>query len=286
MEHVTRSAYFSALQSCMVRGGVYKWLPYTTLNEKFNVLPGEYPPAAVYPTLGFIAIGRGGLKMGVDADGEPFPDIGQHRSDDAALFNAMPIVLRLIDDDLPIGRRGNYAMRQRLNIKGSDYWAYWLKRHDFSQADSDLFLKTVLENGEVRVDPFVPSQENLNPVRVDLSESGSNILKGQSIISSTLITIPLDAFDINEIRNASKIIKGTDGKANVSEIAICTGALKQILAPGQSGTFPFMEGIGVQIASTIKALYPLDYINQALTDQLELGISEPLFKFEGNPTPT
>lgn len=281
MEHVTRSAYFSTLQSCMVRGGAYKWLPFTTLNEKHNILPGEYPPAAVYPTMGFIALGRGGLKLSIDADGETSPVIKQHKSTDSALFNQMPIVLRLLDDDLPIERRGNYALRQKVNIKGNDYWAYWLKRHDFSTADSDMFLKKALGNGEYDVKPFVPDQSNLNPVAEDLSEAGSNLLAGISVVSSTMITIPLDQFDINEIRNASKIIKGIDGKATVSEIAICTGTLKQVIAQGQGGTFQFMEAIGVQIASFIQALYPLDFINQNLTDQLELGISEPLFKVEG-----
>lgn len=283
MEHVTRTAYFSKLQSAMVRGGKYNFLEHTTLNEKFNVQSKVYPPADQFPVLSFIALGRGGLKMSLGADGEADPEIMQHQSTDAALFNHMPFCLRLVDDDLPTDRRDRYAMRQQLTIAGSVYWAYWLKRVDFSKADTDLFFKYLL-NGEVQVDPFVPSEENLSPKPIDMSVAGTNLIKGKSVVASTIINLPLDQFDINEIRNASKIIKGVTGKANVSEVAICTGSSKMIAVPGQAGQFMFNEAIGVQVATFIQALYPLDFINKELNDELELGISEPLFKLEGvNP---
>lgn len=281
MEHVTRTAYFSKLQSAMVRGGVYEWLEHTTLNEKFNVLPKEYTAAGVYPILSYLAIGRGGLGMFAGDDGEPDVLIKQHKSTDAALFEHMPFVLRTLDNDLPAERRNRYALRTQKEYFGIPYWAYWLRRTDFSQADSDLFMKTVLADGTVTVEEFVPDESNLNPTPVDLSNSGTNLLAGKSVLASTIIALALDTFDINEIRNASQIIKRATGKANVTEMALCTGGVKQIQVPSQTGTFPFSEAIGVQIASHIQALYALDYLNEGLTDQLELGISEPLFRLEG-----
>jgi hypothetical protein len=284
MEHVTRTAYFSALQSAMVRGGAYQWLQYTTLNEKFGVMPGEYPPAGVYPTLGYIAIGRGGLDMNTGADGQVYPDVLQHKSTDAALFNHMPFSLRLPDDDLPADRRNRYAMRVQKTFNGLTYWAYYLKRVDFTQAATDLFIKQVLDSGDTTVTDFVPDESNLNPTPVDMSDAGTNLLAGYSVIASTIITLPLDDFDIAEIRAASQIITQATGRAIVSELALCTGASKQINAPTQTGTFPFLEAVGVQVATFVQSLYPLDYINTSLNDQLELGISEPLFRLEGQNT--
>lgn len=282
MEQVTRTAYFSQLQSCMVRGAPYKWLKYTTLNEKFNVLSGVYPPAGTYPVLSYVALGRGALKMNTGADGEADPNILQHQSTDGGLFNYMPFSMRTLDNDLPTERRSRYAMRVQVPLNGVTYWAYYLKRVDFSQADSDLFIKHVLASGEVQVTEFIPDNTTLNPTPVDLSSSGTNLLAGYSVIASTIVPIPLDDFDIAEIRAASQIIKQATGKATISEIALCTGSTQQIAAPGQNGsTFPFVEAIGVQVASYLKALYALDYINTALTDELELGISEPLFQLEG-----
>lgn len=280
MEHVTRTAYFSQLQSAMVRGGQYKWLPHSTLNEKFNVIPQDYPVGA-FPVLSYLALGRGGMGMFAGADGKPEPLIHQHKSTDAALFEHMPFVLRTLDNDLPAERRNRYALRQRVEYFGIPYWAYWLKRVDFSLADTDLFLKHVLPDGSSTVTNFVPTEADLNPVPTDLTNSGTNLLAGWSVLASSIIELPLDSFDINEIRNASMIIKRATGKAYVSEIALCTGAVKQIQAPGQNGTFAFNEAIGVQVASFIQTMYPLDYINQSITDQLELGISEPLFRVEG-----
>lgn len=280
MEHVTRSAYFSQLQSAMVRGGQYKWLRHTTLNEKFNVMPGDYP-VGQYPILSYIALGRGALDLFAGADGKADVRISQHKSTDAALFEHMPFCLRTLDNDLPVERRNRYAMRQQVEYFGIRYWAYWLKRVDFSQADTDLFLKHTLDDGSSNITNFVPTEANLNPVPEDLSSTGVNLLAGWSVLASTIIDLALDAFDINEIRNASTIIKRATGKALVTELALCTGAVKQVQVPGVGGTFAFNEAIGVQVASFVQAMYPLDYINQSFTDQLEMGISEPLFRLEG-----
>ncbi|BAS04891.1 hypothetical protein [Ralstonia phage RSF1] len=281
MEHVTRTLWFSALQSAMVRGAAYKWLRYTTLNEKFNVLPQQYPGAGAYTKLGYIALGRGGLGMSTGADGQTYPTILQHKSNDGALFNHMPFSLRLLDNDLPAERRSRYALRQQVEYNGTPYWAYWLKRVDFSQADTDLFLKQTLDDGSSTVTDVVPDESTLNPTPTDLTESGTNLLAGYSVLASTIISLPLDDFDISEIRAASQIITQRADRAIVSELALCTGADQVIQAQSQTGTFPFTEAVGVQIASFVQAMYPLDYINQSLADNLELGISEPLFQLEG-----
>lgn len=281
MEHVTRTVYFSSLQSAMVRGGVHKWLEHTTLNEKFNVLPKDYPPHPNFPILSYIVIGRGALGMTAGADGKPDVVIGQHRNTDAALFDHMPFVLRTLDNDLPPERRNRYVLRELKEYFGVQYWAYWGRRVDFSLADTDLFVKTVLEDGSVRVEAFVPDESNLSPTPVDLSNTGTNLLAGVSTLASTVIPIPLDTFDINEIRNASTIMKRVTGKATISELALCTGSVKSIQAQGVNGTFTFNEAIGVQIAAHIQTLYPMDFINRNLTDELELGISEPMFRLEG-----
>lgn len=281
MEHVTRTLWFSALQSAMVRGATYQWKQYTTLNEKFSTNSMIYPAAPLYPTLGYIALGRGGLAMETGADGEQYPVILQHKSTDAALFNHMPFSLRTLDNDLTADRRTRYALRQQVEYNGVAYWAYWLKRVNFATANTDLFLKQTLDDGTSTVTDVVPDESNLNPVPVDLSDSGTNLLAGYSVISSTIIQLPLDDFDIAEIRAASQIITQRADRAIVSEIALCTGADKVVNVSSGTGTFAFTEAVGVQIASFVQAMYPLDYINEGLTDNLELGISEPLFQLEG-----
>lgn len=281
MENITRTAYFSALQSAMVRGGKYKWLPFSTFNQHFDVLNGVYPPDGQYPILNFIALGRGALRMHLGADNEADPQVMQHLTTDSGLFKFMPFVLRRTDDDLPTERRNRYAMRVLLPINGINYWAYYLRVVDFASPETQLLIKRKLPNGEIKIDPFVPDQSNLTPTPVELSDGGANLLAGYSVMSSTTIALPLDEFDITEIRNASKIIKGVGGKATISEVVCCTGAFQQINAQGPNGTFPFNEAIGVQPAAFIKALWPLDFLNKKIDEQLEIGISEPLFRLEG-----
>lgn len=282
MEQITRTGTFSALLSAMSRGAAYKFLPNTTLNEKFNVLPKDYPGIGTYPVLSYMALGRGALRGEVSADGQDFyPRILQHTAEDCGMFNYMPFVLRLPENDLPAERRARYAMRTLKNYNGVDYWAYWLRRVDFSQADTNIVIKHKDADGNIVVQTWEPDESNLNPTPIELSSAGANLIAGHSMVSSTIVTLPLDEFDINEITNASKIITGKAGRAVASEVAICTGTAKQIQVQGQGGTFPFLEAQAVQIATFIRALLPFDTLNTALTDQLELGISEPLFNIEG-----
>lgn len=282
MEQVTRTPVFASLLDAMARGAAYKWLEYTTLNEKFNVLPKDYPGQDVYPRLCAIGLGWGAMAMNMGADNEPYPVIQQHLSTDAALFKHMPIVLRLVDDDLTPTQRARYCMRTLVTFHGKNYYAYYLKWVNFAQADNNLFLKIKREDGTVEVQPYVYSEANLNPTPVDLQSPGVNLLKGQSVISSTIITLPLDDFDINEIRKAALIIKQATGRAIVSEVCLVTGARKPIDVPVAGGGIVRMEECqGAQIAAFVGANYAFDFLNRSLTEQLELGISEPLFNIEG-----
>lgn len=280
MEHVTRTLRLSALQSSMIRLAPYKWVPFTTLNEKFNIQSKVYPAAATYPGLSAVAIGRGGIAMDAAEDGSLYPEILQHKSTDAALFEHMPFALRQLDNDLPSSRRGRYALRNQVTYHGVPYWAYWLKWVDFTQADTEMFLKQ--KNGEnITVTSYKYDTSNLNPTPSRMSDAGANLLAGQSVVASTLIAMTLDDFDIQEIRDASRIITRKSSRATISEMALCTAAKKSISAPGTNGSFTFTEAIGVEIATHVKAMYALDYINKSFSDNLELGISEPMFQIEG-----
>lgn len=282
MEHVTRTLWLSDLQSAMLRGHPYKLRRYTTLNEKFGVLPDETFGSGQYPILNYLAIGRGALMQDVGADGKYYPAIHQHRSTDAALFDHMPFALRRLDDDLPPERRNHFALRTQTSYHGVAYWAYWLMRSDYSQAEVDLLLKQKVDENTVNVTEYQPSEKNLNPIPEDMSESGTNLLAGYSVQASSILDVALDDFAINEIRNASKIITQRADRAIVSELALCTGRSKVINAPTQNGVFSFQEAVGVQVSAFIKGMYALDFLNRSLRDQLELGISEPLFQMEGH----
>lgn len=282
MDNITRTPLLGSLLSAMLRGANYDWLEFTTLNEKFNVLPKQYPPAGTYPKLCAIAIGWGAMDMEIGADGEKTPFIRQHAATDFACFRHLPYVLRRQNEDLTAAQRERYFMRVAVNYHGEDYWAYYLKRQDFTQDPVKLYIKKTVD-GQVIVEEYIPSNANLNPVPVDLTEAGANLLRGQSVLSSTIVELPFDDFDINEIVKAAKIIKQATGKAIISEIGLVTGGMQNIDIPvAGGGTVRFTEIIGAQLATHISTNYGLDFINRSLREQIELGISEPLFKFEGD----
>lgn len=282
MNNITRTPLLGKIMSAMIRGGQYQYDEFTTLNEKFDVLPKRYPPAGKYPILRAVGLGWGAMDMYIADDGEATPRIRQHMATDFALFSHLPIVLRRQNEDLTPAQRERYYLRTAAQYHGEDYWAYWLKRADFSAEETSMYIKRKLADGTIKIDPFTPSSANLNPTPVDLSEEGVNLLKGQSIISSTIISLPFDDFDINEIRNAAKIIKKATGRAIVSEICMVAGDVEGINIPiAGGGTVRYDEIIGAQITTFLAANYAFDFINQSLTDQLELGIAEPLFNIEG-----
>jgi hypothetical protein len=280
MENITRTAYGSLLQTCEWLKRPYVVLENTTLNEKFGIQSRVLPAAGVYPSLGYLAIGNGGHKLGLGADALVAPDVTQHTARNAAPFKIMPFVLRETDNDLTAPERAKYALRREEDHGGVRYYAYYLKRLDLSQVTPSLEY-IVIDGATKTVTEFVPTSADLNPVPTDLAPTGVNTVSGDYLSATAKVPVVFTPADMTELRNMAQILFGNDKYAIVSEVAMCTGVDKMVdsPAPGNS-TIPFNEAIAVQTASFVSTFIPAKFMVTGFNMLLDMGSTEPLFRLQ------
>lgn len=275
MSKVKRTIYGSAVQTALLLGLPFTMLENTTLNEKFNVQAGVAPAVGVMPKLGYFAIGNGGHRVITGADGIPYTDPIDHRATDAALFNHIPFVLREVDNDLTVTERAGYALRRQETINGVNYIAYYLKRMDLSQVNTELQHTHVID-GVSTTTPFVPGNDNLNPEHPELPSTGIITTNGNYLTASAIISILFDTINVNELINVARILYDNEQRAVISEIGACTGVDKIVTTTGPDGQFNYNEAIAVQIATHITDYFPIGSTNRGFELQIEAGATEPL----------
>lgn len=285
IENITRTVYSAFLQTCLLTKLPFRRVPNTTLNEKFGILADDPPPSDQYPSARYLTVGIGGHTWVVGQNGKGKVTPMQHKATDAALFEHLPFVVREPTNDLTAAQRQNYALRRETTYKGRRYVEYYLKRIDYTGVTPEMNY-TVVVDGVPDTKPFVPTSANLNPTPQPLAPTGVNIPSGDYVSASARIAIPLDVFDITELRNAAKIIYDDEELAQISEIGICSGIDKPVQVTGTGNTtFSFMDAICVQVLSHVMCYYSLAFINDRIDIDLNIGAVEPLFKLEDAPTP-
>jgi len=275
IENICRTIYSSELQTCLLLDRPFVLLPSSTLNEKFSIQNGIQPDPSVIPSVKYFAIGNGGHKMVVGANGLTKTDPVQHRGTDAALYSHLPFILREISNDIDAVERAKYALRRKEVHNGTTYVAYYLKRLPLTGVVVDMEFINVT-NGVQTVNAFVPNASNLNPTPPDLSSTGVNVVTGDYVAASAKVTITLSAADVAELLNVSTIIYGDPGYAIISEIGLCSGVDKVVQSPvDNNAMINFNEAIAVQVASFINTNFPLEYTNDGCVISLDIGSCEP-----------
>lgn len=277
MENITRTVYGSYLQTCMLFGLPFSRKPSSTLNEKFGIQPDTVPSIEEMPHTRYWAIGNGGHRMTVGADGIGKPEPIQHRATDAALFNHLPFVLREPANDLATADRAKYGLRREETHNGLRYIAYYLKRIPLAQVIPAMEYKTV-QNGDTVTTPFVPDSSHLNPQPPELSPTGVNVVSGDYTTATAKAGLVLSKTDVDELLNVATILYDDPDYAIVSEIALVSGIDKVVQSPGVGGgTINFGEVICAQVVTHISTFVPLRFSNNGTELLLDVGATEPLF---------
>lgn len=276
MESVCRTIWGSYLQSCELLGITHDVKEFTTLNEKFAIQSGVAITPGTYPKVQYFCIGNGGHQMTMGADNIPLTKINQHKATDAALFKHLPFVLRTVDNDLTATQRANYALRKEEIFNGTTYIAYYLRRIDMTGVISEIDYRSVL-NGVITSTVYVPSIGSLSPTPAVINNTGVNVLAGDYITTTAMVTVAFTPEEIAELLNVANIIYADENYAIISEIGLCSGADKVInIISASGGNFNFNEAIGVQIISFISSMHIAKYTTQGIEKFLDIGCNEPL----------
>lgn len=286
MEQMTRTVYSAALQTALYMNLPVPIKPNSTLNERFSVQQGQLPTIDNPPRARYYSLGIGGHTFTVGADMIPKPEPIQHRATDAAAFKPLPFVLRLPTNDLSPTDRAKYALRRAEVWQGQTYFAYYLKRIDFTGVTVDMQYKTVDSQGNVTTTEFVPDSSNLNPTPPTLSSTGVNLTTGDYVSADARIDLSLSAEDCQELLNVATIIYGDPRYAIVSEVLLCSGVDQAVQASTGvgNGTFSFMEAIASQVMTFVSSFIPVSFMNNGADINLDVGATEPLLNLNGQNT--
>jgi hypothetical protein len=272
---VTRTAYGVYLQTTKTLGLPFTLIPNTTLNERLNIQAKVKPNANEVPNMRYLAIGNLGHATQKADDGSDETIPVPHRSNDAGLYGQIPFVLRELSNDLPANRRAQYALRRIESHNGVQYFAYYLRRLNLDGVLPMLQQIEVVDGVET-VTQYVPTTDDLNPKRPEISNSGIVLGSDRSISASAIIKANLTAEDVAEILAAHKIRTGSARSPVLSELALCSGVDRTV--PGQSGTganFSYLEAIAVQVNVFIGTNHSLGYASNGAEFTFDVGGVEP-----------
>ncbi len=275
MSNVVRTLWGAGLQSNLFLKTPYVVLPFTTLNEKHEIQKGVLPAAGETPTELLFVMGVGGHYYEDNATGIPKIKYYRHEPDHAALFRQLPMIRRLLSNDLTQEQRLQYAGRKVVTVDGIKYVEYWAKRLDLSNVETK-YWKIITTNGVEDTKPYIPDSTNLNPnpkkIPADSQVSTSNV----KLAVSSIVKIQLTPFDVSEWLSVCNQVLGDPDFGIVSEMALVSGVDKVVQAESSSGTFNFKEVIAQQITSFLDARYDLIGSNLGVEKVLDLGDAELL----------
>lgn len=227
VQTTTHTGYGNMIAKCILTGQPITLPEFTTLNEKFNVLPersiGNFDSRSLY--LKYFGVGvRGSHCDGMDDLGVTKLKVNQHQPIDGSLFTHIPLACRPLEEDFDNTTRAQYRMRVVEEINGVAYVFYYLKLINFENYNPRVLKITRDEDGNENPVPFIPVKDDLfNPQPVDFTSEGSVPISRTYINGSAILDCSLDSNDLSELRNACLIKFGDESYASINEICICYG---------------------------------------------------------------
>lgn len=282
MERTVRTVFGGALQTAHLTDLPYQVLLNSTLNQKLSISENETLGANQLPRLKYICLGNGGHRFVMGANNIAKPDVYQHMPTDAALYDHLPLVLRLPELDLTAAERNKYRLRRYEIHNGVRYVAYYARVLDYSNTSPLLELRTVID-GTSTSTPYVPSMANLNPIPQPIVAGGVTTTSGEYVSATAKITVTFSESEIDEILNVCNIMYNDDDMAIISEIALCSGADKLVNGDFNGVAIPYTEAIAMQVFNFIGEFHAVKYNNRGLSFTLDIGSVEPLLQLANNP---
>lgn len=277
MKYVTSHIMGVRLQTFKLLGLAYQSVPFTSLNELFNIQSGVAAPNGVAPNMTYLAIGNGGHVNATTADGLAYPQLVNHSPRDCALIRHLPFILREATDDLDVATRNNYGLRQAVTINGTNYIGYYLRKIDLTNAVISL-LNNQVQDGVTSTTPWTPTSDNLHPTPVIPSSTGVVVATGDYVSTQAVLTVTLSQSDITELMNVAQVLYGNSGLAIISEAGLVAGSPSVITAQQSGGqTLSYTEVLQATLCSSLSSYYHLPSLNQNLTLNFDVGGAESLY---------
>lgn len=275
MEKSTRSALGALLQTAQKFGKPLEIVKNSTLNQKFGVFEDILPDPTDDLAVRYVAIGNGGHRTEVGKDNLALFNSIPHMPRHTSLYKHMPFIMRPADNDLIAAERVNYRLRKEIDINGTRYAAYYLRKLDLLNTTPTLEYRTVVD-GAVTSTPWEPSLDDLNPTP-PLINPNQVMTTGDDYIAATArVPLVFTEAETSELINVATILYGDPGYAIISEVALCSGIDKLLSGSFNGVSMNYTEAIGVQVNDFLATLFVAPFQTKGVTIDLDAGSVEPL----------
>lgn len=271
-----------AINSCITKKP-FTLLKYSTINEAHHILEDESigQHNGEDFCLKYYGIGIFGSKCaGTNpTTGTSKLQINQHTPVDHNAFLPIPFAVRPLDGDFDDITRKKYAMRAIEEIDGIQYACYYLKLINYDGWEpKELEITRDPVTGDEKVEDYIPSPENINPVPIDITSQGSVPLSDTYINTTGLLDLSLNESDMQELINACTIKFKDPGVAAINEWYICASIPTTNTGPAAGGaTVTYDESLSTVVAFHITETYPRDAnANGGIPFKFDLMASLPM----------
>lgn len=254
---------------------------FTTLNEHYSILAEESIGRKHGKDfqLAYFGVGIGGSRsIGVGNNGLEGRMVYEHSPTDNNAFLPVPLIARLITDDLDPEVRKNYRIRDVKPV-GDQIWVfYYLKLAGFQEFDPSIKIgKRDPNTGNQEQIPYIPKKEDLTPKPQELATTNAIPVTDEFVNGTGKIDLSLNENDLQELRNACRILYGDSSVAAINEIYMAYGVETTHNGPiGEGGTVNYNE-----LTSAIVAYN----ITEAWARDANANTKIPFFFWYGNSVP-
>lgn len=279
-QHITtRTIYGNLLLTAAAWKIPYQPLSGSTLNEKYGVHASTNWLATDVPALYGFMIGIGGHVNTPIVDDISLPSSIPHRVRDGAMFRPMPFVLRPLNSDLSSIQRANYAIRTKIEVSGTYYWAYYVRIIDVNNLTPEV-KHTIINGGVTNTENFQTDVTVLSPTKPTLPLPTLTETEGEYFSVFLQLNLGMTAAEVEEYRNVADILYGDPNLAIISEFGIVGGVKRTVPLLDQNGaetSTNYNELLGC-VATSFTTLYQnVASANEGYTLKLNSGANEPLY---------
>lgn len=266
--------HVAALLGCPVPD-VYQSV--TTLNTELGFEPDAKTAVGEKRLLRGFVMGIGAHSYTTGVDDIPLPTTKSHTARDAGLFRLIPLALREVGNDLSDSMRRRYAGRKIINIRGTDYIAYYIHRMDATSATIVTDERTIKDGRVTEQVAFTPTASDRSPTPVDNDPQVVNLLSGKVLSAYAPVVISMDSASVAELLNAAVVMYGSEDYAYVSEIGLVIGSDREVNSPNGAGTLLFNEIIAGNIFTHIPTMLNMRERSSGMSLTYNIGAPEALY---------
>lgn len=266
--------HVAALLGCPVPD-VYQSV--TTLNTELGFEPDAKTATGEKRLLRGFVMGIGAHSYTTGVDDIPLPTTKSHTARDAGLFRLIPLALREVGNDLSDSMRRRYAGRKIINIRGTDYIAYYIHRMDATSATIVTDERTIKDGRVTEQVAFTPTASDRSPTPVDNDPQVVNLLSGKVLSAYAPVVISMDSASVAELLNAAVVMYGSEDYAYVSEIGLVIGSDREVNSPNGAGTLLFNEIIAGNIFTHIPTMLNMRERSSGMSLTYNIGAPEALY---------